>query len=519
MLANYLLVAWRNILSNRLFSAINILGLAIGIMSCILILLFVRYETSYDNWLPNADRVVRLHSAFYPPERPPFLTVNSAGRMKDAIVAMAPDLVENGVRLLEDQTTVIRDGSAFTEHLILSEAGFFEVLPLPFLHGSPDTSFTKPLDLVISERIAIKYFGRTDVVGETLTVCCFEEGPTEVQITGVIQNLPENTHLRLDVLAFFDPSMYANAPNILDTWTSVNTRSYFLLKEGASAADLKARLDTWLDAESPLLQMVPPGMKPTELVDLKFMPLLDIHLHAIRDAGSMGDYQPLGDITQIYAFSGVALAILLIASINFMNLSTARASRRAREVAMRKVMGASRTQVIAQFIGESVVITTLALIVALAAVEVALPAYNDAIERNLALTVFTEPTALLSVIALTLVVGVLAGSYPAFFLSRFMPAESLKSKQGGDGGQGRIRAALKLAVDDFVKQGKATEYDAVVAGELANVLTGGDTDMTQSVTEDDLLALERDSFVRLVRNPQTQARVEHMLETGKPLRN
>ncbi len=442
MFRNYLLTAWRHMAGNRLFSVINVFGLAVGLMSCILIMLFVKDELGYDTWLPDAERIVRLHTAYYSPDRPPFLTVNSAGRMKEAISGYAPALIEDSVRLVRDRITVIKGEDVFAEDVVYAEAGFFSVFDLPFVHGSKETSFTKPMDVIINEQLAMKFFGRTDVIGERLTFCCLGQDRSEVTITGVIRDLPHNTHLDIKLLGFFEPSMFADFPNVLETWTSVNTLTYFKLAQGAEVSVLKERVDYWLNNESPLKDMVDEGEIPSDRLHLKFMPITDIHLHAIKHAGSMGDFKPLGDISMVYAMSGIAGLVLLIASINFMNLSTARASRRAREVALRKVMGASRHQVALQFIGEAVTITVVALVVALAAVEVVLPYYNEAIDKQLSMVIYDEPLLIVVLLVLTALVGLFAGSYPAFYLSRFLPARTLKSNQSSDGGQGRIRAAL-----------------------------------------------------------------------------
>ncbi|MCZ6504002.1 MAG: ABC transporter permease [Gammaproteobacteria bacterium] len=443
MIKNYLLTAWRHIISNRLFSVINIFGLSVGLMSCILILIYVRDEISYDKWITDGDSVVRMHTAYYSPDRPPFLTIRAAGKMMEAIRDFAPEQVESGVRLLQVGTTIINDDNVFNESVMFADGSFFELFDLPYLYGSPETSFEKPLDLVITEEVAQKYFGRLDVVGESLTVCCLQGEQFDVQVTGVIRNLPENTHLDIDFLAFLEPSMFDFAPNMLNTWTSVNTYTYFKLKPGSTAESLKQRIDYWLDNESPLREMVPEDVIPSEMLKLKFMAMPDLHLYARIDAGNLGDMKPLGDINMVYTFVGIAMLILLIASVNFMNLSTARASSRAREVALRKVMGATRAQVAFQFLGEAIAVAVLSLLFALVAVELVLPFYNEAIDRELTLVLIDDLPLLLSLLAVAVLVGVISGSYPAVYLSRFLPARILNSNQSSEsGGQGNIRSLL-----------------------------------------------------------------------------
>lgn len=398
MFQNYILTAWRHILKNRLFSLINVLGLAIGLMSCILIILFVRDELSYDQWLPGSDRIVRLHSAFVPAGQPEFKTVRAPGFWAEAISNYASDQVESSVRLLINNTTVIKDDEAFTESIVFSDSTFFEIFELPFVAGSRETSFKRPLDLVISEETALKYFGRTDVVGETLTFCCLQNQQLEVAVAGVMKDIPLNSHLSGDMVVLMDEDMFDFAPNLLKTWTSVNTFTYFKLKEDATAASLQERVWTWLDNDSPLIQMFADATangqiagdtaKVTDIVQPKIMAVQDLHLYAREDAGNSGDMTVMGDITSVYTFSAIAVLILVIASINFMNLATARATHRAREVALRKTMGASRFQVAVQFLGEAVAITIMALLLAFVGVELALPSYNEVIGKDLDIDLF-----------------------------------------------------------------------------------------------------------------------------------
>ncbi len=217
MLANYIITAWRHIVNNRMFAAINVLGLALGFLSCILIMLFVMDELSYDRWLTHSDRIVRLHTGFYTPDRPPFETVRSAGRMMEAVSQFAPEQVETGVRLVNGGFTLLNGDKVFAEQLTFADGSFFSVFDLPFLFGDKETSFSKPMDFLMTESQAIKHFGRTDVVGELITVCCVDDQRVTVQITGVIKDLPENTHLALDILVYLEPSMFDSMPNILNT--------------------------------------------------------------------------------------------------------------------------------------------------------------------------------------------------------------------------------------------------------------------------------------------------------------
>ncbi len=473
MFKNYLTTAWRNIIKNGMFSAINIAGLAIGLMSCILIMLFVREEVGYDTWVPDHDRVVRMHTAYLNEDRPPFLALTSAGRMMPALRDYATSEIENGVRLIPMGITVQKDGDAFRETVVMADKSMFDVFDLPFVHGSPETSYQKSLDTIVSEEVALKYFGRTDVIGETITLCCVNSTTVDVTITGVIKDIPENSHFELDFLVFLEPQIFAGSPNILETWTSVNVFTYFKMREGISAAQLQERITYWANNESVFVKMLAdnnaaagedanPDAKVTDRFKLRVMPLSDLHLRAREHSGSMGDWKTLGDMNMIYTFAAVAALVLAIACINFMNLSTARASARAREVAMRKVMGASRAQVAMQFLGEAIAISFIALLFALVSVEAVLPFYNEALGRELELNLLNDSQLLLSLTGITLFVGLIAGLYPALYLSRFLPGRILKANKseeaGGSSGLRNILVIFQFAISITLVVSTAVVY-------------------------------------------------------------
>ncbi|WP_262694756.1 ABC transporter permease [Kordiimonas aquimaris] len=446
MFKSYLLTALRHIFKNRLFTAINILGLAIGLMSCILILLFVRDELTYDRFMPDGDRIVRLHSAFYPPGQVPFLTVRSAGRMMEALKGYATAEVEDGVRLFYNGTTIIKDDVAFSETVTFADPSFFNVFDLPFVQGNGETAFVKPGDFVISEEMAIKYFGRTDVVGETLTACCLGGEQISLVINGVIKDIPDASHMSIDLLLYMDPNIFIASPNILETWTSVNVYTYFKLREGVTTEQMKERVYTWLDNESIFKDNPQITGKPSDFIKPNIMPLRDIHLDARADAGNLGDITPMGDRTMVMTFASVALLVLIIASINFMNLSTAKAVNRSREVALRKVMGATRLQVALQFLGEALMIAVCALLLAIVGVEMALPVYNEAIGATLELNLATDISLLASLVGAAVLTGLISGSYPAIYLSGYMPARILRSnKSSGSSSQAGFRSALVVS--------------------------------------------------------------------------
>ncbi|SFD20147.1 ABC transporter permease [Pseudoalteromonas denitrificans] len=436
MFRNYLITAWRNIIKNGIFSVINIFGLAIGLMSCILIMLFVEQETGFDSWLTDKDRLVRMHTAYSMPNQEPFNTVRSAGSMMEAIRDFAKNEIEDGVRFIQFNMTIQQDGHAFSEQITMVDGSFFNIFDLPFAFGAKASSFNKPMDLVISEKLAHKYFGRTNVVGETLTVCCIAGKTATLPITGVIKTLPDATHLNTNILVYLQPSLFAENDGTLNTWTSLNVYTYFKLNQNIKLKQLQDRINYWINNESPLVEMLPrifgtlsTDKKVTDFLKLKLMPVPKLHLEAKRHAGNLGDLTPMGDGNMIKTFVLVAALVLLIACINFMNLSTAKASKRAREVAMRKVLGASRTQVAIQFLGEAIALVLLSLLFSLVAVELILPFYNQLIGKELTLDLFNDLPLLFTLLLISICVGIGAGLYPALYLSHFKPGHILKSSK------------------------------------------------------------------------------------------
>lgn len=436
MFYNYLITAWRNIIKNGIFSVINIFGLAIGLMSCILIMLFVRQESGFDTWIKDHGQLVRAHTAYSIPNQEPFDSVRTAGSMMEAIRDYAKNEIETGVRFIQFDMTVRQNENAFPEQFTMVDGSFFTVFDLPFIHGSKESSFNKPMDLVISEELAYKYFGKSNVIGETLTVCCVAGNTATLTITGVMKNLPDATHLNTDMVIYLQPALFSDNDGMLNTWTSLNVYTYFKLNPGISSEQLQERINFWMNNESPLVEMLvnilgekASGKQVTDLIKLRVMPVADLHLHAKSHAGNGGDLTPMGDSKMITTFIIVASLVLLIACINFMNLSTAKASKRAREVAMRKVLGASRTQVAIQFLGEAIALVLLSLLFALVAVELALPLYNEVLGKELALHLFDDPSLLFTLVGLAICVGIGAGIYPALYLSRFLPGQILKSSK------------------------------------------------------------------------------------------
>ena len=425
LIANYLTVALRQLARNPLYSAITVLGLAIGLASCLLILLHVEDELSYDRWAPDADRVYRLHTTTEIPGRSPFRTVRSAGFMKQAYLEDYGDVFETGARLFADRVTLIRDDEPFSQTIGMVDPAFTDIFPVETVAGEGTAALKDPTALLLSERAARKYFGDADPVGRTLTLCCVGTEKFDYRVAGVFRDFPRASHLELEVLAPIDEERFKALPNIFRTWTSVNVYTYFKLRPGADIGRVEADVPAFIDRH---ISMSNAAQKASDRIRQHFMKLEDIRLHSRAQAGDLGDMKPSGDATQVYTLATVAALILVIGCINFTNMAVARSLRRAREVAVRKVLGAGRLQVAAQFLGEAVLLAGISIVAALVLAEVAMPWFNDLIGKELTLA-YGDPGLWLRLAALVLLVGVLGGAYPALYLSGFRPARILKGER------------------------------------------------------------------------------------------
>lgn len=434
MLRNYFATALRNLVQNRLHSAINIGGLALGLAACLLILLFVRDELSYEDWLPDAERVARVEAVFRVPGREPISSASSPGPLKGALEKDFSSDIERVVRIHERQTPVRAGERLFADRISYVDPGFFQVFDLPMAQGERDSALQGNTRLLMSQRMAAKYFGDASPLGKVVTI----DNEIDYTVVGVFEDLPSNTHLELDLIVLFDTRRYADKPWIADNWTSANTLVYAQFRSREAIDRVQEELPAFTDRN---VVVDIPGFEDTRmssLVTFEFMPVPDIHLYSDR----MVESEPGGDIGSVLAFSAIALLILLVACINFVNLATARSMKRAREVAMRKVVGATRSQLVAQHLGEAVLTATVALVLAVALVELAIGPYSAFLNKELSLDFAGDPILLAIAAALVAVVGLLGGLYPAIYLSRFRPARVLKANQSAASGSPRFRNAL-----------------------------------------------------------------------------
>jgi len=435
MIKNYIKTAFRSLLKNKGFTAINVLGLALGLATCLLIVFYVFDELSYDKYNKNLDRIYRVNS-----------DIKFGGNEKSYAVSPAPTAgallndfpeIEQATRFRDKGGNKVKKGNQNIQEdrMVYADPSIFSVFTLPMISGDPKTALKDPHTVVITEREAVKYFNRTNVVGQVLTF----NDTAQYKITGVITNIKQS-HFNYD----FFIAMPGLAESREDMWFNNNFNTYILLKPGADAAKLNSKLNAFMRAHAgPQLQSIlhltfDSFEQGGNYFRLNVTPLKDIHLKSNRVA----ELGMNGNIQYVYIFSAIALFILLIACVNFMNLSTARSSNRAREVGVRKVLGSPRKYLIAQFLTESIIVTLAGAIIAVLAAWALLPLFNQLSGKELAVTTQVLLYSLPILFVLVIIIGCLAGSYPALFLSGFQPIDVLKGKLASGFKGGYLRSFL-----------------------------------------------------------------------------
>lgn len=440
MWRNYLTVGLRALAKNRTYAFINLFGLAIGLAACLLILLYVQYERSYDRWLPDSDRTYQLQVYYqsktngdkYDNQGAPYVT-------KAALLKDFPQ-IENATYFGGPRLTLLKDGQATeVEDGRLVDSAFLDTIALPMVQGD-HKALSAPGTVALSETEATRLFGTTSVVGRTLTLLVAGK-KADYRITGVFKDLPKNSHMAMRMLARADfPSMFPEDDGYLTSWGWTSGYVYVKLRPGVDVKTINSQMPAWEKRNIPDENFNGNRYNAGDERTFKLVAAPDVHLGIASNTGMT----PGNDVQTITTFAVIALLILAMACINFTNLATARASQRAREVALRKVLGATRRQLMTQFLGESVLLATIAMLLALAVVEIVLPWFGNFLDADLELHYFGQDGLILPMIALVLLVGAAGGLYPAFYLSRFQPARVLKAnKSAADAeGSGRLRSAL-----------------------------------------------------------------------------
>jgi putative ABC transport system permease protein len=439
MWRNYLTVGLRALGKSRTYAFINIFGLAVGLAGCLLIILFIRYELSFDDWLPSAERLYQVQRI---ETNGPNAGQHIAQTAFVAATAMPPQFpeIEAATAMVNVAGVFRKSGQPFQiDDVYATDASFLDVLRLPMAAGNPRTALAEVGDLVLTESAARRLFGRTDVVGRTV-VRISSYGDTVARVTGVLRDLPANSHLRISAL--YRPNLNRPADTEAFTkWNWVSGWVYVRLRPGADPGAVNARM------RPALKRMVPASERDDSARDgLGFTQAL-MNVREINTASIASGTMRLGTPSKtLVTFGIVAAFLLVVACVNFTNLATARASRRAREVALRKTLGARRGQLVLQFLIESFVTVAAAAFVALAMIELTLPFLNGLIDGAIRVHYLGDGGLLPPLLALMVVVSLLGGLYPAFFLSRYQPALVLKANQSGAEapGAGRLRIALVI---------------------------------------------------------------------------
>ncbi len=430
MFKNYFKIALRNIKNQKLYNAINICGLSTGLSCFILIFFYVFNELNHDRFNNNAARIYKVAAIR---NSGTYMGTNRYSVMPPALApAMMEEFpeVESAVRLDDESAVLIKtDKNAFLENgWVWADKQIFDIFTFPLIQGDKNEVLSSPFSVVISEKTAKKYFGNRNPVGEIINY----RNQHDFRITGIFRNIPEDSHIKGDFFAQFET--LAKLGRDLNKWTNNSYHTFFLLKEGADQRQLEAKYPALKKSKFGPVESWREKQKD-KWFNQKFT---DIHLKS----GTMYDFGRSGDIQNVYIFSIIGGFILIIACVNYINLSSARAVKRAREVGLRKVVGALRSQLMVQFLGESLFFTLLSLVFAIGLVYLLLPGFNQIIERNLSMGILGNPGLFLTIIFTVLAAGLISGLYPAFVLSNFKPAKILKGT-GATGQRGKtLRNAL-----------------------------------------------------------------------------
>ncbi|RDB05406.1 ABC transporter permease [Runella aurantiaca] len=413
MIRNYLKTTLRNLWKHKAFTFINVFGLAAGLTACLLIGLYIQHELSFDQFHQNGSRIARavMH---YSIEGTANKTVMTGTKVGPAFRRDFPE-VEGFVRVSDpahsQSTVVVKQGDLlFNEpRFCWADSSFFDFFSFKLLKGNPKTVLNAPNQVVLTASTARKYFGIEEPVGKIIRL----EDKVDYLVTGIAEDAPSNSQLQFDFVASFNSLSAAKT----ETWWNANYVTYLLLRPSTSIAALQSKIASYMRQQSAETEMT-----GNNFVTYLLEPLADVHLYS----EAQGGMSAAGDITYVYIFLVIALLILVIAATNYMNLTTARATERAKEVGMRKVLGAFRRQLFWQFLSESLVLTLVALALSLAAAAAFLPSFNQLSQRQLSFNVLFQPIGILSLTGIWLLVSFVAGSYPALALSYFQPIKVLK---------------------------------------------------------------------------------------------
>lgn len=434
MLQNYFKIAARNLMKNKIFSFINIFGLTIGLTSFLLIALYVFDELTFDSFHQNADQIYRVIQNKNTTEGKEIKSAGAGYQVSEKAKIDLPE-IEDGARLLSFRRTNVantENTNVFYEDYTTGNAGFLTTFDFKLVYGDRESALTTPNSVIVTEEMAKKLFNQTNVVGKALK---FDNDSTLFKITGVLKDFPVNSHLSFNLLISESSVTNDDFKNFVNSdWSSGGFRTYLRLNKNADAKTVEAKINQ--------LALANKAADSKESSSYLLQPLKDIHFYSSDIEGNSGN---TGNITYIYVFCIIAFFVLLIACINYMNLTTARFANRAKEIGVRKVAGASRKNLLAQFLCEAFLITMVAIVLAISIAILVLPLFNSFAEKELTLGVDTDYRIWLGIVVTILIVGLLSGIYPALYQSRLKPLSLLKSKINIGKGEISIRKVLVVA--------------------------------------------------------------------------
>ena len=440
MFKNYIRIAYRYFIRHKLFSFINVFGLAIGLCICMIISLWVQRELSYDRFHEKSHRIYRIERELFRENLYSRWPI-TGGSYKQALIDDYPE-IEDAVRFwLREFSIKDHQGTVHRQEMFAADNSVFHIFDFDLEEGDESAALNEPMSVVLTRKNAIKYFGTVDAIGKSLTFE-WEGEPVDFKVTGILKEVPKNSHIQFNALI----SIASYPAERFAAWRPNYLYTYVLVSENTSKQVLEEKLKTFVSQrlEPHYGDLLGQGLSIHKVLKMYLFPITDIHLYPSVN----WELEPGGSISSVYIFSSIAVLILIIACINFMNLSTARASTRAKEVSLRKTVGAGKGQLKRQFIQESVLMALVSLIIAFFLCSWFIPAYNGIFGENLSLALFSQSKNLILLIATTFAVGILAGLYPAFYLTRFEPVAVLKG--GPQPGSRKSSFRRNMVVIQFV---------------------------------------------------------------------
>ncbi len=420
MLKNYFKIGFRNLRLHKTFSFINIMGLAVGMTACFLIFQYVKFETSYDNFNTKADRIYRIVSDVKTPSE----IIPIGTTIAPLAIYLKKDFpeVEDAVRISSDGFLVKKDNIKFQEkRTLLADSTLFNVFDFPLIEGNKKTALTEPMSIILSQTAAKKYFGNEDPLGKHVLLTGAAINAT---ITGVMKDIPENSQIHADMIVSMSSTKpIYGYPTSDSEWTNHNYLTYLLMKPNTNIKAFENKLPAFMEKHNGQ------QMREMQSYETFFLePLRDVYLKSTHTNFTPSQVFTTGNINNVYIFSIIGIFILLIACINFINLTTARSAERAKEVGIRKVVGAVKFQLTKQFISESIIISLIAFIIAVLLCALALPLFNQLAGKTISTGVFNNPLQVTEFFLLSVLIGVVAGFYPSLVLSSFKPISVLKGR-------------------------------------------------------------------------------------------